>query len=59
MDEMFNENNYRGDKEKKKGFNFKIHKDKTFKSLKEVNYFLCDFNRFFDYVTVYNKFTKR
>lgn len=61
MSSMFNINDFRGE-EKKEGkkneakktkFNFKLHKDNTLKSLKEVNSFLSDFNRVINYITLY------
>lgn len=57
MNSMFNINDFRGDEkkkeEKKKKFDFKLRKDKTFTSLKEVNKFLCNFHQLADYVTLY------
>lgn len=59
MDGMFNINEYRGEdkkkeeSKKKKKFDFIGHRDKTYKSLKEVNRFLGDFHQISNYISLY------
>lgn len=52
---MFDINEYREEKKevKKQKFDFKLRKDNTLHSLREVNKFLSDFNKMIDYITLY------
>ena len=52
--DVVNGAHYRSDKDNKKKFNLILHKDNTVKSLKEVNTFLCSFNKLISYANIYN-----
>lgn len=65
MDEQYNSEDFRGGEkksekkiekkkeEKKKFLNNFYHKEKTLKSLKDVDKFLCNFHQVVDYITLY------
>lgn len=53
INNFFNKEN-RGEKTpRKKEFNFKKYKDNTCQSLKDIECFLNDFNRFVKYIKLY------